>query len=62
MEDCIIRAMCGAITENEDIEEYCKINIECGFIGVPALIEKIKETDLTRFHIDEFILNVAKNI
>lgn len=57
MEDCIIRAMCGAVTENEDIEEYCKMNIECGFIGVPALIKKM---DPTCFRIDEFISNISK--
>ena len=58
IEDCIIRAMCGVLTE--DTEAYCKMNIECGFIGVPAMIEKIKETDLSCLDIDKIISNMAE--
>ncbi|HIU57446.1 MAG TPA: hypothetical protein IAA61_06500 [Candidatus Ornithomonoglobus merdipullorum] len=58
IEDCIIRAMCGVLTE--DTEAYCKMNIECGFIGVPAMVEKIKETDLSCLDIDKIISNMAE--
>ncbi len=55
MEDCIIRAMCAAVIEDKDVESYCKTNIECGFVGVPAMIEKINEMSFTRLHIDDVI-------
>lgn len=58
IEDCIIRAMCGVLTE--DTEAYCKMNTECGFMGVPAMMEKIKETDLSCLDIDKIISNMAE--
>lgn len=55
MEDCIIRAMCAAVIEDKDIESYLKMNIECGFVGVPVMIEKINEIDFAQLHIDDII-------
>lgn len=58
IEDCFIRAMCGVLTE--DIEAYCEINAKCGFIGVPAMIEKLHEMDLAVLDMDKVILNIAE--
>ncbi len=61
MEDCIIRAMCGVVMEDKDIESYCKTNIQCGFVGVPAMIEKINEIDFTQLNINDIISKMTES-